>query len=123
VRAVTQLTLCRYTFVVGKRLPEEVERLGVLLVGYPHAVPVGLAEAALLPAALATFQLYRNVSFSLTHSGVGTVLQRVYCDVWLYIGYVGCFGRAASLLSPSRLQNGKGLSSPLTALVSLVCIH
>jgi hypothetical protein len=75
VCAVAPLTLCRYTFVVGNRLPEEVERLGVLLVGYPHAVPVGPAEAALLPAALATFQLYRNVSPSLTHNGVGAVLQ------------------------------------------------
>jgi hypothetical protein len=123
VRAVTLLTLCRFTFVVGKRLPEEVERLGVLLVGYPHAVPVGPAEAALLPAALTTFQLYRNVSSSLTRTMVLALYCSVYIVTWLDIGYVGCFGRAASLLSPSRLQNDKGLSSPLTALVSLVCIH
>lgn len=65
--------------MVGKRLPEEVERLGVLLIGYPHGgVPVPPAEATLLEAALATFQLYAKVSPKAKVFGMVSVVLLLY---------------------------------------------
>jgi len=52
----------RYAFVVGKCLPEPVERLGIMLVGYPDGSALPPTEEVALTRAIDTCVLYQNVS-------------------------------------------------------------
>ena len=81
----------RYAFVVGKRLPETAERLGVALIGYPDGSPVAPPQDALLSAALQTFRAYWNVR----SCACGTLCTTVVCElsvpcVYVYFLYTLC---------------------------------